>query len=161
DRYTQDRPLLLVTEDLHWSDQATLHLINHVARRRGPARWMWLASFRIAEVIAEEHPLKSLRDEVRLHGLAKEVLLEPFSEREVADYLEHRLPDREASNAFVRTLHARTDGLPLFVASVVDDLLAGGAWEAAAARPDVAVPLQVPESLAGVIERQIDRLSPE
>src|SRR5262249_54531347 len=61
DRYTPTRPLLLVTEDLHWSDQATVRLIDHVARRRGPAQLMWLASYRLAEVIAEEHPMKALR----------------------------------------------------------------------------------------------------
>ena len=37
DRYTEQRPLLLVTEDLHWSDRATIQLIDHVARRRGRA----------------------------------------------------------------------------------------------------------------------------
>jgi predicted ATPase len=35
DRYTGERPLLLVTEDLHWSDRSTLHLIDYIARRRG------------------------------------------------------------------------------------------------------------------------------
>jgi DNA-binding winged helix-turn-helix (wHTH) protein len=34
ERYTQNRPLLLVTEDLHWSDHATVQLIDHIARRR-------------------------------------------------------------------------------------------------------------------------------
>lgn len=43
DRYTELRPLLLVTEDLHWSDRATVQLINYMARRRGPARLMWLS----------------------------------------------------------------------------------------------------------------------
>src|SRR5262245_22312571 len=69
DRFTQQRTLLLVTEDLHWSDHATLRLLDHVARRRGPARLLWLASFRLAEVIAEEHPLNALRHELRLHQL--------------------------------------------------------------------------------------------
>jgi DNA-binding winged helix-turn-helix (wHTH) protein len=67
EQYTRDLPLLLVTEDLHWSDAASVHLIDHLARRRGSARFMWLASFRLAEVISEEHPLKALRHELRLH----------------------------------------------------------------------------------------------
>ena len=53
DRYTERRPLLLVTEDLHWSDQATIQLMDHVARRRGHAQLMWLATFRLAEIIAD------------------------------------------------------------------------------------------------------------
>ena len=42
DRYTEGRPLLLVTEDLHWSDRSTIQLIDYIARRRGSARLMWL-----------------------------------------------------------------------------------------------------------------------
>ena len=127
DRATQARPLLLVIEDLHWSDQATLRLIDHIARRRTPARLMWLASFRLAEVIAEDHPLKALRHELRLHRLASEITLDPFSEREVADYVARRLDAPAVPEALARALHARTDGLPLFVASVLDDWAAQGA----------------------------------
>src|SRR5207342_975421 len=49
DRSGERRPLLVVTEDLHWSDRATIQLIDYVARRRGNGRLMWLASFRLAE----------------------------------------------------------------------------------------------------------------
>ena len=80
DRYTERRPLLLVTEDLHWSDRATIQLIDYIARRRGSARLMWLASFRLAEVVALDHPLNPLRHELRLHGLCEEIVLDPFSE---------------------------------------------------------------------------------
>ena len=80
DRSGERRPLLVVTEDLHWSDRATIQLIDYVARRRGNARLMWLASFRLAEVVALDHPLNPLRRELRLHGLCEEIVLDPFSE---------------------------------------------------------------------------------
>jgi predicted ATPase len=92
DRYTDQRPLLLVTEDLHWSDRATIQLIDHVARRRGRAGLMWLATFRVAEVVATDHPLNALRRELRLHRLCEEILLDPFSEAEVADYIARLSP---------------------------------------------------------------------
>jgi DNA-binding winged helix-turn-helix (wHTH) protein len=162
DRYTQDRPLLLVTEDLHWSDHATVNLINHVARRRGPARWMWLATFRVAEVIAEDHPMKALRHELRLHRLAEEILVDPFSEQELADYVARRLECGEWSDAFLQALHRHTDGLPLFVANVIDDLQARGALREGPLDAQGAFQaLSVPESLAGVMERQLLRLPPE
>ena len=164
DRYTQDKALLLVTEDLHWSDLATVNLINHVARRRGSARWMWLATFRVAEVIAQDHPVKALRHELRLHRLAEEILVDPFSERELADYVARRLDGAQWPDAFLQALHRHTEGLPLFVANVVDDLLAQGALQGGALRRDAPASfdtLSVPESLAGVMERQILRLSAE
>jgi DNA-binding winged helix-turn-helix (wHTH) protein/tetratricopeptide (TPR) repeat protein len=159
DRATQQRALVLVTEDLHWSDHATLRLLDHVARRRAPARLLWLASFRVAEVIAADHPLKALRHELRLHRLASEIALDPFSEREVAAYVARRLDAPAIPEALARALHERTDGLPLFVASVVDDWAAQGlrATDASAS----ALPgAPVPENLAGVIDQQIERLAP-
>ena len=87
DRYTERAPLLLVTEDLHWSDRSTIQLLDYVARRRGGARFMWLASFRLSEVIALDHPLNRLRHELLLHGLCEELVLDPFSESEVAQYV--------------------------------------------------------------------------
>ena len=155
DRYTEQRPLLLVTEDLHWGDRATVQLIDHVARRRGHSRLMWLASFRVAEVVALEHPLNSLRRELRLHRLCEEVLLDAFSESEVAAYLAQRSPSLATNEAFVRTLHERTDGVPLFVSAVVTDLLALTEDKA----DERLVGLAVPENLAAIIDHQIARLS--
>ncbi len=162
DRYTATRPLLLVTEDLHWSDRATLELMDHVARRRGSGRLLWLASFRLAEVVAFDHPLKTLREELRPHGLCEEIVLDPFSEREVADYVAWRAPSMAADEAFVGALHARTDGVPLFIHHVITDVIEG-ASETGRDR-DVAVQVSsmaIPENLAGLIDRYIARLSPE
>jgi DNA-binding winged helix-turn-helix (wHTH) protein/tetratricopeptide (TPR) repeat protein len=159
DRYTEQRPLLLVTEDLHWSDRATIQLIDHVARRRGRARLMWLASFRVAEVVAHEHPLNPLRRELRLHRLCEEMVLDAFSEAEVAAYVGQRSSALAGDEAFVRALHERTDGVPLFVASLVADVLAQGGADAAAAERLAAV--AVPDNLAAIIDHQMERLPPE
>lgn len=162
DRYTERCTLVIVTEDLHWSDHATVQLIDHVARRRGPARLLWLISFRLAQAIAEEHPLKVLRHELRLHHLAEELVLESFSESEVAEYIDGRFPGHGVTERLVRALHSRTDGLPLFLASVMDELASQGLLDAESGKVEaVLVNLGVPESLAGVIEKQIARLARE
>jgi predicted ATPase/DNA-binding winged helix-turn-helix (wHTH) protein len=161
DRYTAHKPLLLVTEDLHWSDHATVRLIDYLARRRSPSRLMWLASFRLAEIIHEDHPLKALRHELRLHRLCEEIVLDPFSESEVADYMERRFPGLDVSEDFVRALHAHTDGLPLFVVNVIDDLVSGSSDVSGALGDARIARRSVPENLAGVIEKQAARLSPD
>lgn len=122
DRYTAHRPLLLVTEDLHWADRATAQLIDYIARRRGPARLMWLSSFRLTEIIALDHPLGALRSELRLSGLCEEIVLDSFTEREIAAYLARHTPEMAHDEGFVRALHDRTEGVPLFVASVAGDV---------------------------------------
>lgn len=159
DRYTEQRPLLLVTEDLHWSDRATVQLINYVARRRGGTRLMWLSSFRLAEVVALDHPLSSLRHELRLQRLCEEVVLDPFSETEVADYVALRSASLACDEAFVRALHERTDGVPLFVSSVISEVMDPTDDDATieARLADLAVP----ENLAAIIDHYIARLGPE
>ena len=162
DRYTAQRPLLLVTEDLHWSDRATIQLIDYIARRRGSSRLMWLATFRLAEVVALNHPLNPLRRELRLHGLCDEIVLDPFSGEEVAEYLARRAPSMLADEAFVRALQERTDGLPLFVASIVSELVAQPAQTPEQSAPAAQIAhIAVPENLAAIIDRYIARLSEE
>lgn len=159
DRYTEQRPLLLVTEDLHWSDRATVQLINYVARRRGRTRLMWLSSFRLAEVVALDHPLSSLRHELRLQRLCEEVVLDPFSETEVADYVALRSTSLARDEAFVRALHERTDGVPLFVSSITSEVMdpKDDKTTIEARLADLAVP----ENLAAIIDHYIARLGPE
>jgi DNA-binding winged helix-turn-helix (wHTH) protein/tetratricopeptide (TPR) repeat protein len=152
ERYTENRPLLLVTEDLHWGDHATVQLMDYVARRRGATRLLWLASFRLTDIIAADHPLRAVRHELRLHALADEIVLDAFSEQEVAQYVAARAPALRADETFARTLHDRTDGLPLLVADVVNDVMARGSQ---------ARSMAVPKSLTGIIERYIGQLAPQ
>ena len=161
ERYTEERRSLLVTEDLHWSDPGTLRLMDYFARRRAPMRLLWLCSFRLTQVIAEDHPLQELRQELRLHRLCEELPLDSFSESEVGAYVGSRMPADGISETFVKSLHAHTEGLPLFVVSVVESLLASDA--AGGAAPDEWLgdgerSLPVPDNLAGAIEKQLARL---
>jgi len=163
DRCTEQQPLLLVTEDLHWSDPATVQLIDYIARRRSPTRLLWLASFRLTEVIATEHPLRTVRLELGLHGLTKEIVLDAFSEIEVAEYLATRTPALAADEDFVRALHRRTDGLPLFVADLVNDLMTQGDFPAASgpSAHSLLAATGIPEALSGIVERYVAQLTPD
>ncbi len=162
DRYTADRPLLLVTEDLHWSDQATVQLIDYVARRRTGARLLWLASFRLSEIIGADHPLAAARRELRLHRLCDEIVLDAFSEREVGEYLAAHVPELAQDETFVRALHHRTDGLPVFVADVVNDLAQGehASVNESTVRLRLAS-MSIPETLSGIVERYVEQLEPD
>ena len=156
DRYTEHRPLLLVTEDLHWADRETTRLIDYVARRRGSARFMWLASFRLTEVIALDHPLSALRHELRLNGLCEEIVLDSFTERETAAFLAARAPELAQDEDFVRALHDRTEGMPLFVASMAEDVASrirrGGSTVADLTE------IPVPQGLSALIDHYLGRL---
>jgi hypothetical protein len=55
-----DQPLVLVLEDLHWSDRATVDLLSMLAQRPERARAMVVATYRPAEAAALDHPLQQV-----------------------------------------------------------------------------------------------------
>lgn len=163
--FTQEKPLLLITEDLHWGDSATLRLMDYVARAQTTMKLLWVSSFRLTQVIAQNHPLQALRHELKLHRLCEEILLDSFSEIEVAEYLATRIPDVVVPEPVIHRLHQHTDGLPLFLASVIDSLLqtcdenklSDMRWLGDGSLNS----LPVPEDLSGTLDRQIDMLDSE
>jgi len=44
---TAEHPLVLVLEDLHWSDASTVELLSLLARRREPARLLVIGIYRL------------------------------------------------------------------------------------------------------------------
>lgn len=147
-----ERPLVLLLEDLHWSDHSTLDLIAAVARRREPARLLFVGTYRPADVIARAHPLGAVKQELA----AQELALEMLAEAEVARYLTARFGDALARR-FAPAIHQRTDGLPLFMVAVADELVAHDLLTGDAA----AVETAVPRGLRQMIEQQLARLAPE
>ncbi|HEX2239510.1 MAG TPA: AAA family ATPase, partial [Gammaproteobacteria bacterium] len=157
-------PLLLVLEDLHWSDYSTLDLVSMLARRRGAARLLLLITYRPVEVILADHPLKSIKQELDVHGHCEDLPLNYLSASDVGIYLEKRFPDHAFPAALAAFIHQRTEGNPLFMLNVIDYLVAQGAiisdngvWTLQSAIVDLDP--GVPESLRQMIERQIERYS--
>jgi predicted ATPase len=89
-----DVPLILYLEDLHWSDPSTLDPIATVARRNESARLMILGTYRPVEMLAGEHPLRAMKEELELHQHAIELRLSLLSESDVATYLAQRLDEK-------------------------------------------------------------------
>src|SRR5688572_1754416 len=121
---TAETPLLLVLEDLHWSDYSTLDLISALARRRQPARLMILATYRPVETVLSSHPLRLVKQDLQSRRLCHELPLGLLSETAVAEYLAARFPGREWPAGLPRLLHERTEGNPLFLVNLVDYWLA-------------------------------------
>ena len=84
---TAERPLVLVLEDLHWSDVSTLDLLSMLARRQETARFLIVGTYRPVEVLTRDHPLKGVKQELQLHGRCEELALDFLTEGDVAEYL--------------------------------------------------------------------------
>jgi predicted ATPase/DNA-binding winged helix-turn-helix (wHTH) protein len=161
---TSDTPMIMVLEDLHWSDYSTLDLVSYLAQRRQPARFMLIGTYRPVEVILSEHPLKGVKQELQMHKLCHELPVEYLPEQAVAEFLHMRFPQNEFPKELATMIHARTEGNPLFMVNVVDYLIdeeivseQSGKWNLQVKLDEVE--LGVPENIRLMIEKHIERLS--
>ena len=160
-----EQPLVLIFEDLHWGDRATLEWLAYVARRRDPARLLVLATYRPTEARLGAHPLYSVTRELLVHDQVAELVLEGLSAPAVSTYLTRHFGAGELAATLGPVLYQRTQGHPLFLVTMVAELVqrgvvreAASGWELTASPP--AVTVGVPENLRQVIEQQFERLSP-
>jgi DNA-binding CsgD family transcriptional regulator/tetratricopeptide (TPR) repeat protein len=132
-----DPPTVLVVEDVHWADDATLDVLGYAARRIEPLGALLVLSFRDDE-IAPRHPLQRLLGALAgcpVHRLA----LRPLSRDAVRRLAEGTGADAEA-------LHRITRGNPFFVTEVLDTVSAGD---------------DVPVSVMEAVLARVRRLGPD
>src|SRR5262247_2050547 len=159
-----DEPLVLVVEDLHWVDLSTLDVISALARRRGPAKLMVLCTYRPADVVVANNPLKVLKQDLIVHDLCVEIPLEHLQQSDVADYLSAEFPGADLPSGLAGLIHRHSGGNALFMTAIVRDMVDkgvvaedGGRWTLTRHRADVAP--EVPATLQQMLEAQFARLS--
>jgi predicted ATPase len=159
---TADRMLVLVLEDLQWSDRTTVGALAYLAQRREPSRLLVLGTYRPVEVRLQGHPLRGLVQELCGRGQAVDLPLAFLPAADVAAYVAGRLGGPVAA-ALVAFVYARTDGNALFMVNLVEHLVQqrllarqAGQWvlcEGAAVDG-------LPEGLRQLILRRIEALAP-
>jgi predicted ATPase/DNA-binding winged helix-turn-helix (wHTH) protein len=154
DVLTAVQPLVLVLEDLHWSDLATLDLLAWLARRRQPARLLLLGTYRPVDVIVRQHPLRALTQDLALHQLCSELPLELLNHAEVRQHLTTRYPGQMVPETLASVLYQRTEGNPLFLVTLVETLERQGSIWGTLRDVDEAL-RAVPQSVGGLVEQQL------
>ncbi len=156
--------LVLLLEDLHLSDHATLELIAALALRCGPARLLILGTFRNAESFAAASPFQDLKQQLLLHRQCEELALAPLTRDAVETYLSKRFVGLTLPSGLGATLHNRTEGNPLFIGRLVDQLLDDGvlsidglAGEVQLSAADIGS--HVPRNLRALVEQRTDSLA--
>lgn len=162
-QFTAQQPLVLVLEDLHWSDYSTLDALAMVARQHDPARLLVVGTYRPADAQTNRHALHEVARELRLRSYASGLDLALLSKVAVERYLQARFDAALFPDGLAALLHKRTDGNPLFMVTVVDSWIDDGflekvdeRWAFKAALDELTV--GVPETLSQLIELQIERL---
>ena len=157
-----ERPVVVVLDDVHWADKATLLLLRHVLRAPPMAVFV-LATYRDTD-LDRSHPLAGVLADLRREANVERLDLHGLDEGEVEAFLGaaagHDLD--EAALDLARALHAETEGNPFFVGEVLRHFAESGAlvqrdgrWTSDLSLEDVGLP----EGIREVVGRRLSRLS--
>lgn len=129
------RPAIVVVEDVHWADEATLDLLRFLGRRIVDTAALLVLTYR-DDALAPDHPLRTVLGDLTSSAATVRVPLRPLSEHAVGLLIGERAVDPIA-------LHRQTGGNPFFVTEVLSNV-AGG------------LPLTIRDAVLG----RVARLSP-
>ena len=144
------RPLVLVIDDLHWADVASLQLFSHLTARL-PAGVVVIGALRDRAPAPATELARMLAAASRVPG-HRRIRLGPLDLDEVAE-LVRRETGRDASPGAARSIHARTAGNPFFVRELSRFLADAGSLAS-----DAAVQTGVPSTVRDVVRDRVARL---
>lgn len=149
----QQEPLMLIIEDLHWADSASLGLLNYVARNIGEKPILLCLVYRPMET-KQEFATKEYHTSLALRELSQEE-----SQKLIHTLLSIEGMPQELEDLILK----KSQGNPFFVEEVIKSLIEqkvitqqDGKWKVAMA--DVKQ-VNIPDTVQGVIMSRVDRLS--
>jgi class 3 adenylate cyclase/tetratricopeptide (TPR) repeat protein len=160
ERAAQRQPLLLTLEDLHWGDDSTLLLLQHITQRLHEMPVLVLGTYRDVELDVAR-PLAAALRELTRQRLAHHLALKRLPEAGVEAML-RALSGQEPPGSLVREVYRETEGNPFFVEEVFKYLAEEGKLldEQGRWRADLSISeLEVPRSIRLVIGQRLQRLS--
>ena len=167
----EERPLLLVVDDLHWADEASLSLLFHLARRLADRPVLLLGAYRANEVLEargdHSHPLAPVVNELKRYFGDITIDLQSAQEAGGRRFIDELL-DTEPNGLgphFRDALYRHTGGQALFTVETLQHLKEQGSlekdeqgrWIAPADLAWAGLPARVD----GVIRERLRRLAPE
>jgi predicted ATPase len=148
---SQESPVLMVLEDVHWADPTSLEAFGRAVDRIRTLKVLLLTTFR---------PEFDAPWVGRPYVTA--LIINRLAEHEVGAMIDRIVGNRLPSASIRQDIIERTDGIPLFVEEMTKAMLEAGS-ETAAARAVAAIPspaLGVPPSLHASLMARLDRLGP-
>lgn len=158
-RGTQKSPVIYLLDDLHWADESTLQLLQHLAPQPATLRVLIVGTYRDVELDVTRPFAKTLESLVR-QRLATRIALRRLQESSVHELLA-KMSGSTPPSGLAKAVFHETEGNPFFIEEVCQHLSeegklfdANGAWKA-----DLRVDtIEVPEGVRLVIGRRLDRL---
>jgi DNA-binding CsgD family transcriptional regulator len=148
DQLTQASPTLVVIEDIHWADEASLDLLLHLARSAPTQSLLLLLTLRTEDASPIAIDLRTTLDQRRL---ITELALTPLDAGDVSAMVGCLLGDAPPAQT-METIVDLAEGNPFFVEEVVRTTLAPGRG------PLQHAAVGVPRTVHDAVQRRVHRL---
>lgn len=149
------RPLVLVLDDLHRADRASLLLLQFLVRELRDAALFIVGAVRDAE-LARDPASSRIVSEIAREDPSRPLYLEGLSRSAVAEFVE-RTTGRDRPESLAAALHEQTGGNPFFLTQVMQLLESQGRLEGD--KVELSVDLPLSRGVRDAIRRHLDVLS--
>lgn len=154
-------PVLLVLEDVHWADAATLLVVRHLARAGADARMLLVLTFRDAEADMPAELAGTLVDVARSEGVVR-VRLGGLDDDDVGEFIRNAT-GAEAGRDVLEAIGTLTDGNAFLLTELWRELVDSRAIEVGASTVRLTRPVAdigTPETVREVVTQRLGRLEP-
>ena len=124
---TEHTPLVLVLEDLHWADEATIDLLQQLAGERAPASLLLLASYQPLLAAQTGHPVAALAARLVAQDPAAELRLHPLKPGDIARWIAQRFGCATLARQLAPWAERQSMGIPLYLGAALHHLVDTGA----------------------------------
>lgn len=165
--FAREAPVLLVVEDLHWCDEASLALLHYLARELRDTRVLLLGTYRSDEM-HRRHPLLRVLASMQRERVVGEIALGRLTRDEVRELIHATLlptdPTVQVGDEFRDALYDRAEGNPFFTEELIKSLVDSGdvfhSAETGWSRKPIEQ-MKIPGSVREAVRTRIEKLSPE
>jgi tetratricopeptide (TPR) repeat protein len=155
---TEQAPLLLVVDDVHWADSGTQAMLHHLIRRIPKQRVMVMAAYREVE-LREAKSFYAILTELKRQRLCTQLQLNRLDQDHARDMLAAIFAE-EITAEFLEGIYQETEGNPFFIEEVCRALVEsgqlyfeGGQWH----RPSMEE-LVIPQGIQVAVESRLEKL---
>lgn len=157
----QNHPLILFFEDMHWADESSLQLMEHLLplTNTDPLLICWISRLEYQDSAGK---LRSLARE-RSPSRFTEIMLQPLTNSESADLVGQLLRSKQTPRSIRDCTVGKAGGNPFFLEEVVHALVDAGTLECTPGTEDwfstkELEEITLPDTVQGVIMARVDRL---
>jgi predicted ATPase len=159
---SREAPLVVVLDDLQWTDPSSLLLLHYMARGVQKTPLLLLGAYRSTDIDAK-HPLTPVLTELNRERLPQSIQLKRMSINDVSEMIKSTLEQDDVPAEFCKLVYEKTRGNPFFAEEVVRSLKEEEViyreedkWKVKEVSK-----IEFPETVKNVIKTRLDRLDEE